>query len=134
MIKTPTYHVMHMYRYHQDSDLLESSVTGVDEIGMGEWKVPKVTESVSKGADGVITITVNNLSMTDSEELDICLVDKNYKVCEARIVTDEDVHSYNTFDNPDVVVEKEFADYQITDTGIRARLPKNSVVMLRIKK
>ncbi len=133
MIKTPTYHVMHMYRYHQDADLLESGVTGVDEIGMGEWKVPKVTESVSKGADGVITITVNNLSMTDSEELDICLLDKNYKVREARIVTDEDAHSYNTFDNPDAVVEKEFSDYQITDRGIRARLPKNSVIMLRVK-
>lgn len=26
MIKTPTYHVMHMYRHHQGADLLESSL------------------------------------------------------------------------------------------------------------
>ena len=134
MIKTPTYHVMHMYRYHQDADLLESSVTGVSEIGVGEWLVPKVTESVSKSADGVITITVNNLSMTDSEELDICLVEKGYRVCEARVVTHEDVHSHNTFEQPDVVVEDDFAEYQETDNGIHATLPRNSVVMLRIQK
>lgn len=28
MIKTPTYHVMHMYRHHQGADLLESTLTG----------------------------------------------------------------------------------------------------------
>lgn len=33
MIKTPTYHVMHMYRYHQGAELLESSITGVEKIG-----------------------------------------------------------------------------------------------------
>ena len=134
MVKTPTYHVMHMYRYHQDADLLESAVTGVEEIGVGEWKVPKVTESVSKGADGVITITVNNLSMEESEALDIRLVEKGYRVCEARVVSHEEVHSYNTFEQPEVVVEKEFTDYQETEDGIRATLPKNSVVLLRLKK
>ena len=44
MIKTPTYHVMHMYRHHQGATLLESAVTGVEEIGVEDWKVPKITE------------------------------------------------------------------------------------------
>ena len=55
MIKTPTYHVMHMYRHHQGADLLESTLTGAGEIGPDEWKVPKITESVSMDKDGVIT-------------------------------------------------------------------------------
>ena len=61
MIKTPTYHVMHMYRHHQGADLLESTLTGAGEIGPDEWKVPKITESVSMDKDGVITVTMNNL-------------------------------------------------------------------------
>ena len=43
MIKTPTYHVFHMYRHHQGATLLNSTLTGVGETGIGEWKVPEVT-------------------------------------------------------------------------------------------
>ena len=44
--KTPTYHVFHMYRHHQGATLLNSTLTGVGETGIGEWKVPEVTEEV----------------------------------------------------------------------------------------
>ena len=37
MIKTPTYHVFHMYRHHQGATLLNSTLTGVGETGIGEW-------------------------------------------------------------------------------------------------
>lgn len=134
MIKTPTYHVMHMYRYHQDADLLVSNVSDVEEIGVGEWKVPKITESVSSDANGIITITMNNLSVEESECVEISLVNKGYQVCEACIVSGDDVHSYNSFENPENVVEKAFTDYEATGETIKATLPKNSVVMLRIKK
>ena len=63
MVKTPTYHVMHMYRHHQGASLLASELTDAEYIGTEEWKVPKVTESVSLGEDGVITVTLNNLSI-----------------------------------------------------------------------
>lgn len=134
IIKTPTYHVMHMYRHHQGADLLESSVSGVSEIGTEEWKVPMITESVSMGSDGIITITVNNLSIESVEELDICLADSGYSVVEARIVSHEDMHAKNTFDAPEEVSERDFTDYEITDRGIKAVLPKNSVVEIRVKK
>lgn len=134
MVKTPTYHVMHMYRYHQDADLLESSLSGVEEIGVGEWKVPKLTESVSVGADGIITITLGNLSMEAEEKVDIQLAGRGYQVVEAKIVTNQDIHAYNTFEAPDEVVEADFDSYTVTDTGISLTMPANSVAELRIKK
>lgn len=134
MIKTPTYHVMHMYRHHQGAQLLESSLTGVDTIGPKEWEVPKITESVSVDEAGVITITVNNLSMSEAEQLDIQLANKGYKVTEAKIVTDADVHSYNTFDNPNAVEEKDYTDYRMKEQGLSVILPSNSVVEIRLSK
>ncbi len=86
MLKTPTYHVMHMYRHHQDAELLNSQLTDVEEIGIGEWKVPKVTESVSEDKDGVITITINNLSVEASEEVEVKFAEKGYQVAEAKNV------------------------------------------------
>lgn len=134
MIKTPTYHVMHMYRHHQGAKLLESSVTGIDEIGPDEWKVPKVTESVSKDKDGVITITFNNLSIEAAEEVEIQLSNGEYKVAESRIVTNSDMHAHNTFEAPEEVVEKDFADYEVKNGNIVAKLPANSVVEIRVQK
>ena len=134
MIKTPTYHVMHMYRHHQGAKLLESSVTGIDEIGPEEWKVPKVTESVSKDKDGVITITLNNLSIEAAEEVEIQLSNGEYKVAESRIVTNSDMHAHNTFEPHQEVVEIDFADYEVKNGNIVAKLPANSVVEIRVQK
>ena len=134
MLKTPTYHVMHMYRHHQGAELLNSQLTDVEEIGIGEWKVPKVTESVSEDKDGIITITINNLSVEASEEVEAKFAEKGYQVAEAKIVTDADMHAHNTFDEPEKVTEKEFADYRLTEEGVTFTLPANSVVELRLKK
>ena len=134
MIKTPTYHVMHMYRHHQGAKLLESSVTGIDEIGTDEWKVPKVTESVSKDKDGIITITLNNLSIESAEKVEVQLANGVYKVVEARIVTNSDMHAHNTFEAPEEVTEKDFNDYEVKGENISVKLPVNSVVEMRLQK
>jgi len=134
MIKTPTYHVMHMYRHHQGAELLESSITGVEKVGTKKWTVPKVTESVSLGEDGMITVTLNNLSAESSETVDIQLAREGYCLEEARIVTNNDMHAHNTFEAPEEVIEAEFSDYTVNRNGFTVILPKNSVVALRLKK
>lgn len=134
MIKTPTYHVMHMYRHHQGADLLESTLTGAGEIGSDEWKVPKITESVSMDKDGVITVTMNNLSVEASEKVEIQLANRGYHVTEAKIVTDSDMHAHNTFEAPDTVTEKDFTAYEETENGVNVTMPANSVIELRLAK
>ena len=134
MIKTPTYHVMHMYRHHQGGDLLTSQISDVKTVGTEEWKVPKVTESVSIDKDGIITITVNNLSANEEEEVDVTFVERGYLVKEANIVTNPDIHACNTFENPDKVVEKAFDGVAVTEQGIRFTMPANSVIEIRVGK
>lgn len=133
MVKTPTYHVFHMYRHHQGGKLLESALTGVENIGIGEWKVPEITESVSK-KDGIITITLNNLSVEDSKDLDILLTEnKTYELVEANVVTSADIHTYNTFDEPEKLKEEAFDGVSISGNTVKVTLPAASVVEIRIK-
>ena len=133
MIKTPTYHVFHMYRHHQGAQLVSSELTGVAEIGMGEWKVPQILESVSE-KDGILTITLNNLSASDSHELDIRFTgDRAYEVVEANAVSHSDIHAYNTFDEPSNVKEEAFKGYTQNGDRIKVTLPACSVVEIRVK-
>ena len=132
MVKTPTYHVFHMYRHHQGAQLLESSITDLSENGPDEWKVPSLSESVSE-KDGIITITVGNSSISDAKELDVVFAEKKeFEVVEARIVNSSDLHDHNTFDAPEVVVEKEFNGYS-TNGGLKLTIPAASVVEIRLK-
>ena len=134
MIKTPTYHVFHMYRHHQGAELLESILSGVDETGEGEWNVPEITESCSVDADGVITVTLNNLSIHEEKVLDIVLAGGEvFDVCEANIVTGE-MHAHNTFEAPETVKEEKFTGYERLENGLRVTLPACSVTELRLKK
>ncbi len=129
MLLTPTYHVMHMYRHHQDAKLLKSELTGVKGVGTAEDPVPMITESVSMNADGVITVTLGNLSADESESLEIRLAEEGYHVVEAKIVVSGDIHDHNTFDAPELVQEKDWAV-----NGMTVELPAASVVMVRLSK
>jgi alpha-N-arabinofuranosidase len=134
MVKTPTYHVMHMYRHHQGAQLLESTLVDVAEGGNENYKIPTLTESVSVDKDGVITITLNNLTLDKAEEVEVLTVEGDYRVAEARIVTGDAMDAHNTFDAPERVVEQDFTDYEVTGRGVRVCIPSNSVVMVRLSK
>ena len=119
---------MHMYRYHQDAQLLESKLTGGKSVGSSEDAVPMITESVSE-KDGVITVTLGNLSATEAEKVQLKLQGRGYKVLEAKIVSGADIHSHNTFDDAQAVTEREFSM-----DGLTVKLPAASVVMVRLQK
>jgi alpha-N-arabinofuranosidase len=66
MLLTPTYHVFHMYKCHQDAELVQSSIE-TETIGLEEqYMVPNLNESASIGKDGKLHITISNLSITDA--------------------------------------------------------------------
>ena len=134
MVKTPTYHVFHMYRHHQGATLLDSMLTNTKETGVGEWKVPEVTESVSENQDGIITVTLNNLSVSDSQEIEVVLSDYqgSYKVIDANIVSGA-MKACNTFEEPETVMERAFTDYKAEENKITVTLPPCSVTELRFQ-
>ncbi len=131
MVKTPTYHVFHQYRYHQGAKLLHSDLTGEDQIGTFDWSVPEVTEAVSKAENGVITVTLNNLSYDEPKRLSVYLTDGKWEVEEATVVTGE-VHAHNTFEDPETVKEVAFTDFESTEEGLTVTLSPASVTMLRL--
>lgn len=135
MIKTPTYHVFHMYRHHQGATLLRSDLIGAGTVGAGKNELPKVIESVSENTDGVITVTLTNNSLEAAENVTIQLTDDGaaYGVCEASVVAGT-MNAHNTFEAPEVVTEQAFADYEKTADGIRVQIPACSVVSIRLKK
>jgi alpha-N-arabinofuranosidase len=127
MVKTPTYHVFNMYKYHQGGELVDSFIES-DEIGTDNDKVPNLTESVSIDKDGKIHATICNLSCTDAYDLKILPVDKKVEEVKAEILTNK-MDAYNTFDAPDTVKTENFETNADAD-GISFKIPACSVLHL----
>ncbi len=131
MIKTPTYHVFNMYKYHQDAELLESYVE-TQEIGCEDGKVPNLHESVTLGRDGRIHVTLNNLSATESYDIDAVFTETDIKGVEGTILTGE-MQAHNTFDDPEAVHTERFDRVEIGKQGLKFTIPACSVLHLAVE-
>ena len=132
MLKTPTYHVFDMYKYHQEGMLVDSYID-TETIGVEEaYPVPNLTESVSMDKDGVMHITITNLSLEENYEIDGVLIDKDVESVTGEIVVNE-MHAMNTFEAPETVRKEVFDQVTITDKGLKFTIPACSVVHLAVK-
>lgn len=132
MIKTPTYHVFDMYKYHQDADLLDSTLE-TETVGLEEENmVPNLSESVSIDADGVMHITMTNLDLEHAYPIETTILGKEVESIEAQIVIQE-MHAKNTFDDPENVVVQSFEGVEKVHAGIKFTIPACSVLHIALK-
>ena len=131
MVLTPTYHVFHMYRHHQDSELVESWLDGVEKTGTQGCEIPSLQESVSVDRNGVITITLANLSLDSGYPVEMELAQKKLVNSEASILTGA-MNAHNTFDEPENVKEEAFAGVSVNGKQVSLTIPACSVVSIRL--
>ena len=133
MILTPTYHVFHMYKHHQDAELVDSYIEGNKMIGVDEeYQVPLLSESVSVDEEGYVNVTLSNLSVTKEVPVDIAFASLQPSQVTAAILQAE-MHAHNTFEEPENVKEKKFTAFEINDGRICFKAPACSVISFRIK-
>lgn len=133
MVLTPTYHVFHMYKEHQDAVLLESYMDQNEIVGMDEFKMPGLSESVSRASDGSIHITLGNLSVSEEKETEILFAELAPEKVSARILTNK-MDAYNTFEEPEMVKEEEFTAFTRTGRGIKLTIPACSIISICVEK
>ena len=105
LITTPTYHVFDMMQDHMGGEALRVS-GAVGEIARGKYKIPCISASASL-KDGVLTVTLANLSVTESAEVKLnfsCL--NPAPEAEYAVLTADDPHAHNTYEDPDKVALK----------------------------
>ena len=132
MILTPTYHVFDMYKYHQDADLLDSTLE-TETVGLEEENmVPNLSESVSIDADGVMHITMTNLDLEHAYPIETTILGKKVESIKAQIVTQE-MHARNTFEDPENVTVQSFEGVEKVHAGIKFTIPACSVLHIALK-
>ncbi len=132
MVKTPTWYIFHMFRDHQDSELvqsfIETKMIGEDE----EYMVPNLTESASVDAEGRLQITIGNLSADESYPVETQIDGFEAKTVFAKILTGG-MRDKNTFEEPDAVKEEVFEGASYQDGKLSFEIPACSVISFTLE-
>lgn len=131
IVLTPTYHVFDLFKGHQDSTLIESYV-GQDLTGTEEAKVPALQVSASEREDGVIHITIVNLSADEPQSVQCMLAGKEYTVAKVRYISGE-MNSHNQFGQPSQVDIRTMTDIKIEGQKFDITLPACSVAEVTLE-
>jgi len=122
MLLTPTYHVFEMLKHHQDGHLLDAFETDAPE---------HISQSASI-KNGEITISICNHSLDALERLEY-IFDSDIAVKEAHILAADKMDAHNTFDAPNQVAKKPFADFTANNATLLVNIPPMSVCRLIIR-
>jgi alpha-N-arabinofuranosidase len=132
MLLTPTYHVMEMYTVHHDATLIPIDLVTSD-YAFGTDKLPAVSASASRDAQGVVHISLVNIDASKVQEITINLRGGKLSAVSGRILTSPKIQDYNTFEQPDKVKPTAFKDASISGGVLKVKLPAHSVVVLDLK-
>ena len=132
LVLTPTYHVMEMYKVHQNAIMIPLQVPAVDYI-LGDKKIQALTASASRSKDGNINISLVNMDAHKEQDITIELVDLSAKSVTGRILRSEKLQDHNSFDNPGKVKPSVFDKTVLNGNSVSVKLPPFSVVVLTLK-
>ena len=141
MVLTPTYHVFDMYKVHQEAthlpiDLVCDTMSVRHDYfgrGEGERQLPMMSATVSRDKNGVIHISLANVSLKETSEVELNLNDLKLKNVTGSILTSKHIEDCNTFENPNLVKPEPFKGAKLNKGVVKVKLPAMSIVSLEVK-
>lgn len=131
MILTPTYHIMEMYKVHQDATLIPIEINS-GMYTLGDSALPAISVSASKNDAGTINISLTNIDSRKAHEVKIELGEIKAKNVSARILSSDKIQDKNTFENPEKITPQKFENLKITKGVLTINMPKNSVAVIQL--
>jgi alpha-N-arabinofuranosidase len=132
LLLTPTYHVMEMYRGHQDAIMLPLETAKIS-FTLGSDTLQAISASASRDQDGFTTISLVNINPLESHAIEVNVSDARFASVEGRILKGRTLQDHNTFEEPERVRPTAFHEVTLSGTGLRLMLPPCSVVTLRCR-
>ncbi len=131
LLLTPTYHVMEMYKVHQDATLIPLQITS-NSFVKGENKIQAVSASASKDATGKVHISLTNIDNVNGQEIEIGIPGSKASHVTGRILTSLKIQDHNTFDNPTNVIPQVYKNAVVSKGILKVSMPPGSVIVLEL--
>jgi len=131
MILTPTYHVMEMYKVHQDAKLIPISLQSTD-LEFKNEKIPAVSVSASQDKQGRTHISLVNIDPKKKNKIQVDLGALKAGKVTGRILTAEHLRDYNSFEKPTTITPVVYNKAKLVNGTIEVEIPAFSVIVLEL--
>lgn len=129
LLLTPTYHVMKMYKVHQDATLIPLDFESPNYTH-GDESLPALSASASKDAAGNIHFSLVNIDASKAHTIEIDVEALGIKKVTGEVLSSDKVQDYNSFENPNKITPAKFKDYKLKKGKLTLTIPPFSVVVL----
>ncbi|MBL7698988.1 MAG: alpha-N-arabinofuranosidase [Chitinophagaceae bacterium] len=133
MILTPTYHVMEMYKVHQDAKRMKVNFKSPDYT-FGSEKLPAVSVSASTDSTGKMHISITNIDAKIEQAMTINVNGSRYSKVAGRILKSPRLQDHNSFNDPEKVQPVAFTGVRLNGDNMTLKIPPFSVVVLELEK
>lgn len=131
MVLTPSYHVFDLYKVHQDAYFVPSTLNCEDYTYEGS-SVPALNMSTSIDSDGKMHLSICNVHAIKTERLSCLIKGYTADAVTGKIITADQLNSYNDFDQPNQVGIQEFKDAHLQGNTLTIDVPPHSVLSLEL--
>jgi len=132
MLLTPTYHVMRMYKVHQDATLIPLEFES-PKYSFDEESLPAISASASTNEAGEIHFSLVNIDASQAHSIEIDVSKLKIEKVSGEILTSKALQDHNTFEKPNTVQPKSFKGYQLKNGKLSLDIPPFSVIVLKGK-
>nr|WP_282778246.1 alpha-L-arabinofuranosidase C-terminal domain-containing protein [Phaeodactylibacter xiamenensis] len=132
MILTPTYHVMRMYKVHQDATLIPLSFES-PEYTHEDKSLPAISASASRDAAGNTHFSLVNIDSEKAHEIQLDVSGLDLSKVLGEILSADKLQDHNSFDNPDKVHPESFKKIQLKGGTLSLEIPPFSVIVITAK-
>lgn len=132
LILTPTYHVLDMFKVHQDAERVSLELDSPSYTQNGE-SIPQISASCSISPEGKLHLSLCNLHHAEAAPIRCVLKDTSRTRVSGTILHHEALNGHNTFEQPEAVKPQPFAGAELAGQTLSATLPPASVIVLTIE-
>src|SRR5688572_19432241 len=132
MLLTPTYHVMEMYKVHQDARRMKVYFDNKYYSLDGE-KLPAISISASIDSAEVMHISAVNIDAHTEQTARLNINGLKISRVTGRILKSPRLQDHNTFNEPNKIKPAVFNDASLREGVIEFKIPPFSVIVLELK-
>jgi len=126
MILTPTYHVMNMYKVHQDAQLLPVTFDS-------PMYTYAISASASKDKSGAVHISLVNIDAKKENKIAIDLTELGLKNFSGTILSSKKLQDYNSYEKPNNIKPTVYKTFKNNKGKLELTIPPFSVIILEGK-
>ena len=131
LLLTPTYHVMEMYKVHQEALLVPIQLISKD-FEWGGQRLQAVSASASLDSLGKMHVSLVNIDPKNSQSVEIDLKGFAAKQVKGRVLASANIQDHNTFESPNRVMPRPFSQASLSGSRLTVSMPAGSVVVLEL--